>query len=473
MERKPIKTPADLRGMRVTVMGLGTKGGGVEVVKYLLRHKCKVKVTDLKKAEELKSSLEKINDKTVEYVLGAHREEDFIETDLVIPNPDVPRQSKYLESAKAAGVQITTDIALFFTFCAAPIAAVTGTRGKSTTVSVAGAIWQRLRKDTIIAGNILRSPLADLDNVQPSTPVVLELSSWQLEGLANSKMSPHWAVLTSLMPDHLNRYKSFDDYVSAKENIFRFQKKNDELILSLDYEKVSAYKEKAPGKFFGYSVKNIELTDGIKKEGEKVVYCAGDDNKTDLVTWDEMGGMGEHTKRNMLGGALLALRMGAPLADVREVLKSFSGIKHRLELVRVVAGRTFINDTAATIPEAVVAAINSFPNKRIILIAGGTDKNLDFNPLVIELKKDKVASLVLLKGSGTDKMLARWQDKPEEIPIVQTMTDAIREATKRSKPGDYIILSPGAASFELFKDEFDRGDQFCRFVQELKEEDFN
>lgn len=471
------RKPDDLKGLRVTVMGLGTKGGGVETVKYLVRHKAKVKVTDIKTAEELEPSLKKIKDLPVELILGAHREEDFVDADLVIPNPDVPLSSKYLAMARSAKVQIETDISLFFKFCPAPIASVTGTRGKSTTVTVAGQILRVKQEDTVIAGNILRSPLADLDNLRSDTPVVLELSSWQLEGLARKKLSPHWALVTSIFPDHLNRYKSMDDYVSAKELIFKYQKENDHLILSADDEIVSSFSEKSIGKLSWFSItKDLSQTKGdyiYVKNNEVTVNVNG--KISNVLSWDELGGSGVHTRANMMAGTLLALKMGASLESARIVLKNFKGVPHRLESVKVISGRTFIDDTTATIPEAVVAAINSFPDRRKILITGGTDKKLNFEPLVSKLSDESVAHVIFLHGSATNKILElinREKSKHAKSPVVKTMKEALELAVKTSLPGDVILLSPGAASFELFRDEFDRGEQFKAIVNNLKDTDF-
>lgn len=467
--RLRLRSPAGLRGLRVTVMGLGTKGGGVEAVKYLVRHKALVTVTDVKTAADLRPSVEVLRGLPVEFVLGAHRDEDFLHADLVIQNPAVPRNSPYLSRARGAGVPVETDISLFFLFCPAPIGAVTGTRGKSTATTVAGLILREKRPDTVIAGNIQRSPLADLDKLASDSPVVLELSSWQLEGIAPHRQSPHWAVVTTLLPDHLNRYDSFADYVAAKEIIVRYQTADDVAILPTDDTRASAFARLTKGTvyWFGpYPDNVLPARAGVFRRGRDVIFVR-DGVESSLLPWDEMNGRGDITKRNMLAGATLALSMGAGAASARQVLRTFPGLPHRLETVRVNKGRTYVNDTSATTPEAVVAALGAYSEHRIVLITGGTDKGLDYRPLAGALT-DNVAHVILLDGSATSKLRPLLRDtKFRSAPVVRIMADAVAHAAARSLPGDVVLLSPGAASFELFRDEFDRGEQFRRAVQSI------
>jgi len=268
-----------------------------------------------------------------------------------------------------------------------------------------------------------------------------------------------------------------DDYVSAKELIFKYQKENDHLILSADDEIVSSFSEKSIGKLSWFSItKDLSQTKGdyiYVKNNEVTVNVNG--KISNVLSWDELGGSGVHTRANMMAGTLLALKMGASLESARIVLKNFKGVPHRLESVKVISGRTFIDDTTATIPEAVVAAINSFPDRRKILITGGTDKKLNFEPLVSKLSDESVAHVIFLHGSATNKILElinREKSKHAKSPVVKTMKEALELAVKTSLPGDVILLSPGAASFELFRDEFDRGEQFKAIVNNLKDTDF-
>lgn len=498
-------SPRALHGMRVTVFGLGTKKGGTEVVKWLVRHDARVHVTDQKDAGGLRGSLEDLRGLPITFRLGGHDVRDVDEADLVIRNPAVPLEAPLLVRAKAGGTPVVMDTTLFFQFCPSPIAGVTGTRGKSTATAVAGEILRRTRPETVVAGNIQRSPLADLDRITADTPVVLELSSWQLEGIEPLRVSPHWAVLTTILPDHLNRYPNMAAYVAAKENIAKYQKVQDVSILPLDEPSGERFasKTRSQHRWFGAFSDFTVLRNTVKRrdEGKLVgLFRVGDrivrmweGGEEMILHWDELGGTGDHTKRNMLAGALLALEMGAALDDARAVLREFRGLPDRLEVIREFDGRTFVNDTTATTPDAVIAALRAFPEQRIVLITGGTDKNLDYAELAHALRTaTHIRAVVLLEGSATEKLRsalgqgashfakASWDKwgmhgtraKDQALGFithapVRTMAEAVRLAQEESEPRDVVLLSPGAASFELFRDEFDRGEQFLEEVKNL------
>lgn len=490
-----MRTPAELRGKRAVVFGLGTKGGGTEVVKWLVKHGADVLVTEKKTAQDLRLSLEGLRGLPVRYSLGGHRAEDFVDADLIVRNPAVPLDSLFLARAADRGIPVVMDTTLFFQFCPAPIAGITGTRGKSTATAVAGEILRQSRPETVVAGNIERSPLADLDRITKATPVVLELSSWQLEGIEPLARSPHWAVLTTILPDHLNRYTSLEAYVAAKETIVKHQTADDVAILPLDDEWGARFARltRARTTWFGdldRSEAIISTADGVEKQGlgisrfelsesvrtalvlrggQAVLYRGSDyDGQETLLASGEFSVLGEHTRRNMLAGALLALEMGASLEDVRAVLRTFRGLPNRLAVIREYAGRTFVNDTTATTPEAVMAALDAFRTRPVVLMTGGTDKNLDYRGLASFLHEaENLRAVVLLAGSATENLLVeirKRQSVRTAVPLsaepVSTMREAVRLAWKAAHPGDVILLSPGAASFEFFRDEFDRGQQF-------------
>lgn len=477
-------SPRAFHGLRVTVFGLGTKGGGIEVAKWLVHHGARVHVTDQKGADDLRGSLEDLRGLPVSFRFGGHEVGDVDEADLVIRNPAVPLDAPLLARARERETPVVMDTTLFFRFCPAPIAGVTGTRGKSTTTAVAGESLRRTRPETVVAGNIQRSPLADLDRITADTPVVLELSSWQLEGIEPLRVSPHWAALTTIQQDHLNRYPDMEAYVAAKENIVKYQKDQDVSMLPVDEPWGERFASKTPAqrRWFGalsdftvlrHTVKSGrgQLV-GLFRVGGSIVRLQ--ENVEEIILqWDELGGIGDHTKRNMLAGALLALEMGARLEDVKAVLREFRGLPNRLEVIREFDGRTFVNDTTATTPDAVIAALRAFPGRHTVLITGGTDKNLEYAPLAGALvKATNLRGVALLAGSATEKLVTAMEHghgspKPNILGPVRIMAEAVRLARGASEPGDVILLSPGAASFELFRDEFDRGKQFLEEVKNL------
>jgi UDP-N-acetylmuramoylalanine--D-glutamate ligase len=225
-----------LAGKQALVMGLGTRQGGVGVTRYLVSQGAEVTVTDLGDEASLRPSLDALSDLPVRYRLGEHVEEDFDTADLIVRNPGVPFNSPWLQRARERGVPIEMEMSLFFRACPAPIIGITGTKGKTTTATLCAAILERFHPETVLAGNMGTSALNQLDRIKPDTPVVLELSSWQLEGLADYEMSPEIAVLTNISQDHLNRYASMEDYIEAKRHMTRFQRSEDWFIINRNDE---------------------------------------------------------------------------------------------------------------------------------------------------------------------------------------------------------------------------------------------
>ena len=283
----------------------------------------------------------------------------------------------------------------------------------------------------------------------------------------------HWALLTGILPDHLNRYQNFEAYVQSKETIVAHQHPTDVTILPVDDPQAKRFAEKTRARivWFGVFREGEERRGfGLFRVGDRVLLRTPE-REGEVLPWGELAGQGEHTKRNLLAGALLALEMGASLDDARSLLREFRGLENRLEIIRG-KDRTFVNDTAATIPEAVSAALRSFPEHQIVLITGGTDKNLDYQGLAGALQHTpNLRAVIFLEGSATDKLLSALEGSPlvQGSPKVRTMPAAVEQAQAASRAGDVILLSPGAASFELFRDEFDRGQQFRDAVAEIQE----
>jgi UDP-N-acetylmuramoylalanine--D-glutamate ligase len=449
---------SDFKNKKVTVMGLGLVGGGVGVVKFLVKVGAKVLITDLKTKKQLESSLKKIRRLPVKLVLGKHRPQDFINTDLVIRNPGVPDDSSYLKIAEKNGVPIDNDVGIFFELCPASIIGVTGTKGKSTVVTLIHQFLKSKYPDVILAGNIGTSPLESLKRINKgSKKVVLELSSWQLEGLKNHKMSPQVALITNIYPEHLNRYKSLSAYINAKKIIFLFQKRGDHLFLNYDDKIVRRFSKKANSKVYFFSEKKIPKD--LKKiiEGLKI--------------------RGEHNISNVLAAISVANLYKVPFKNIRRVLGKFRWLPGREEFIAEIKGVKYFNDTTATMPDAAIFAIKTlsreFPRAKIILIAGGQDKNLDYKKLTKEIKKN-VRYLILFSGNASAKIKKgirslKISKKTFSIfPNINSMERAVKLASQLANRRDIVLLSPAAASFNLFKNEFDRGEQFNKFVKKLK-----
>ncbi|RMD51392.1 UDP-N-acetylmuramoyl-L-alanine--D-glutamate ligase [Candidatus Parcubacteria bacterium] len=472
----------------VTVMGLGRyqQGSGMGAAKWLIRHGAQTIITDLKSEEELEESMDLIMgwyekyremypDRTIYapvFVLGEHRQEDFVDVDCVVQNPGVPSESDFVLAAKKAGVSIESDVSLFWRFCPYPIIAVTGTKGKTTTTKMIGEMLTKVDDKAIIAGNIKVSPLEFLDELlheKQERPIVLELSSWMLESLPPAfkdlGKGPDVAVLTNVFPDHLNRYHSFGDYVHSKEIIFEWQSSDQYTVLNWDHETVRLMGERAKGKVFWCSKSYQDANGCYVKDGEIVFQQDGKIEK--VIDLQDVALQGEHNLENVLTSIAAARLRGIDWEIIRQVVKEFKGVSDRQELVREVDEISYINDTTATNPDAVMAALNRFgADKDIILIAGGMDKALKYDEL-----GDAIANtckhVVLFEGDASDMIEKAIDGRVPVTKGIKTMKDAVQTAKSLAASGDIVLLSPGAASFNLFKNEFDRGEQFREEVRNL------
>ena len=440
-----------LKNKKVLVMGLGLLGGGVATPKWLVRHGAKVTVTDLKSRADLSDSIKSLGPtaKKVRFVLSRHNESDFKTHDIIVVNPAVPKESPYLKIARESGAQLENEASLFFRFCRNPIIGVTGTRGKTTTANWTYHLLKQKSPGAALTGNSSDNPmLKALDKLDGQSPVVVELSSWHLELLPQSRRAPHIAIITNLFPDHLNRYKSLIAYARAKANIFKYQTKNDFLILNRGDSWTKFFLKQKP---IG-----------------RVVYFPTAANSR-FVTKKFIGEWGRHNWENLSAAIAAARPMGVSSALIKKALAALPQIKFRQEVVYKKNGLTIINDTAATSPDATIAALKRFSQQpaRLILITGGTDKGLVFSDWAAAVKKFvKKENLFLLEGSATNKMAAALQrkryfkdSKPQLYPTLPPLLTAVIEHAKMVKPA-LVLFSPSAASFEKFKNEFDRGERF-------------
>lgn len=455
-------TVRDLKNKRVTVMGLGRLGGGVGIVKFLAERGAKLIVTDIKQKEELSESLEQLKKFSgIEFVLGQHRKEDFIDRDLIIKNPGVSKRSPYLQIARDKGIPIQTDVGLFLQLSTASIIGITGTKGKSTTASL---LYELLKKNytTFLAGNIGKSPLDILSKADANSLVVLELSSWQLEDLTSLEISPHVAVILNIYPDHLNRHPDFSDYISAKKVIFQFQNTDDIAVLNYDDDVVRRFSSEVRGKvrFFSITnpVKGVFVKDGHIYLGE---------GKDALIAVPNIALKGNHNLSNVCAALSVGEIYKIRPKDMQSVLHDFSGISFRQEFIREIHGIKFFNDTTATNPQAAIAAIDRF-GPSLILIAGGVDKKLSYTELALKIAQ-RVKHLILLPGSASEKIKLHLGPLKKSPPVdeVSSMVEAVKSAFQHASSGDTIALSPAAASFNLFQNEFDRGEQFNEQVMNL------
>ena len=432
--------PQKLRGRRVVVMGLGVQGGGLGVAQFLRERGADLLVTDLRDATALAPSIAWLGTAGVRHVLGRHDLADFRGAEIVIRNPAVPLTSPYLEAAREAGAHIEMEMTLFLRWCgAAVVVGVTGTRGKTTTATALHAMLEAGGRPVALAGNLRISALAQLPDIGPRHTVVLELSSWQVEGLGMTGLRTQGAIITNLMPDHLDRYPSLGAYAAAKAPLVTNQQSDDWAVLPAADAWGDWFAERAGGRVVRYDP-------GAAPPG-----------------WERAGVSGEHNRSSLSAAAAAAAALGVDSEAVAKAVGSFAGVPSRQECLGTVGGVRVYNDTTATTPEATLAALDTIPGPWV-LIAGGSDKRLSFGRLAERLGSDsRLRVLVLLPGAGTDRLRPLVGDlRPIEA---EDMAEAVEAAFGAARSGDAVLLSPACASFGLFLNEFDRGDQFVQAVR--------
>lgn len=432
-------------GKQITIMGLGLLGRGVGDARYLAECGAEIIVTDLKTHEQLAESVAQLKSfPNITFVLGEHRLEDFCGRDLILKAAGVPLNSSYIAEAKKNKIPVHMSADLFAEISNIPIIGVTGTRGKSTVTYMVHAILKETGKKVLLGGNVRGvSTLALLSEATPEHTAVLELDSWQLQGFGEAKLSPHIAVFTTLFHDHSNYYRNnLGMYLADKANIFLNQKTEDILVLG---------KQCAPTIIEKY---------GDTLEAKTLVV----DELKLPDTW-ALNIPGMHNRYNAALALAVARALDIPDEISRRALGSFAGVSGRLELIRDMNGVKIYNDTTATTPEATLAALQALQTTtynlqpRIILIMGGADKDLDMNALLAKLPGMK--RIILLAGTGTSRIL-QWIPNAS---VYDTLEAAVTEAFLSAISGDSILFSPAFASFGMFKNEYDRGDQFNILVQ--------
>lgn len=485
------------KGKKITMLGLGLLGRGLNDAKFLAECGAELLVTDLKTRDELAPTIKQLSKyKNITYVLGEHRLEDFKNRDMIIKAAGVPLDSPYILEARKNNIPVEMDESLFCKlpslFCHSRVdgnpgfeapkmdprireddkegekcgekeiitIGITGTRGKTTTTYL---IYQMLKDyfgdDKVhLGGNIKGlATLPLIKKVKPGDIVVMELSSWQLQGFGDAKISPDIAVFTNLLPDHLNYYmkvskdeaEATQRYFTDKAQIFANQTKDDFLILEKDIKKIIG--ERYTGK-----IQSKIILPKISEVANWKPKLKGDHNLNHIMQALEVGKI-----------------FDIPENKIRRSLEGFAGVEGRLELIRNYKGINIYNDTTSTTPDALEVALKSLYGDlkgkgNIVLIAGGADKKLDMSGAVKNITKF-ASKVVLLSGTGTETIKSEILKNMKENAVeCDSLKKAVDQAVKFAKRGDVILLSPGFASFGMFKNEFDRGEQFVKLIKRLK-----
>ncbi|MBT9137737.1 MAG: UDP-N-acetylmuramoylalanine--D-glutamate ligase [Syntrophomonadaceae bacterium] len=444
-------------GGNVVVIGLGRSG--LAAARLLKKKGARVKVSEVSQGNnEIGERAKLLLDEGIEVETGRHSLSLIDEASLVVVSPGVPQQAAPISHARRRGVPVISELELAACFCRAPLIAIGGTNGKSTTVTLLVEIFKRAGKPALIAGNI-GYPLCDfVDELTPFDLVVVEVSSFQLETIKSFR--PWIAILLNITPDHLDRYNnSFDNYTQAELELFRNQSADDYALLNDDDPLVRMAPTKA--RVIKFSQRN-ELSEGtFVKDGW--VYSRFDGKEKAILSCDEIKLHGVHNRENVLAAVTAAIIYGVDSKDIGNVLRRFSGLEHRVEFVREVAGVRFINDSKGTNVGAVLKSLESISSP-IILIAGGRGKGADFSCLT-ELAAAKVKVAILL-GEATDVMEKELMEAVQ-VKRVDSLNEAVRLAHSLANEGDTVLLSPGCSSLDMFANFEERGEAFKKMVRDL------
>ena len=432
---------AHFEGKHITVMGLGLLGRGVGDAEFLASCGAHLTITDLKSKEQLATSMTRLESfQNITYVLGEHRLENFENKDFILKAAGVPLESPYIAHAKERGVPVRMSADLFAEISGVPIVGITGTRGKSTVTQMIYEVLQASGKKVLLGGNVRGvSTLSLLKEVTSEHVAVLELDSWQCHGFGEVKMSPHIAVFTTFMDDHLVYYHNdLDAYFNDKAQIYLNQTEQDTLVLGSQVAPLALQKHKAQIR------SRVIVPDALS---------------TDI----HLSIPGEHNRYNASLALAVSNVLHIPEQTAINTLTAFIGVEGRLQLVKEINGVRFVNDTNATTPDATLAGLKALSeNKNIVLIMGGHDKGIDMKKLTDAIPT-YAKRVLLLAGSGTNRILPTLPD----ASVFDSLQGAFNEAVAYAKAGDVVLLSPAFASFGMFKNEYDRGDQFVELVQRV------
>jgi len=456
------------KGKKILLMGLGkfAKGSGVSAAEFLAKQKADLTITDVKNKKKLVKNLQPLKKyKNIKYVLGEHKETDFANADWVVRNPDVLPANKYLEIARKNNIPIDNDVTLFFReYGVQNVIGVTGTRGKSTTTGLIHAMCKSQYFGSKLGGNIGESPLRFLPSLKAKKqPVVLELSNFLLSDLDTIKMSPHVGVWTNLYPDHLNKYPSINEYIVDKEKIFKYQKKDDVAVLNWDNEVTKQVGLKLKNKVYFFSLKEKMIEGAYIKDGYFIFSDEGIETKVCKVIATPL--LGEHNQANILAAISAARGFGIKWSAIKFAISEFKGVPNRLEIIKKIKGITFVNDCTATSPQATLAALKSFEQRKVILISGGNSKGFPLQELGEEISKSAKV-LIMVPGNANEEILKNIKEKELPVVAVKTLKEAVKKAQKLAVKGDYIILSPGLTWLPK-QNEFARGDEFRQIVKSI------
>ncbi len=445
-------------GRKVGIVGMARSG--LAAAELVLQLGGTPFVSDVLSLDKLESAIKRLEKSSIPFEYGGHTKK-LLECDYLIVSPGVPASLDILAQANAAGLPIFSEIELAYWVCRGRILAITGSNGKTTTTTLLGEICRQSGRPTVVGGNI-GTPFSSIARDVPEEGLaVIEVSSFQLERI--EQFAPHVAILLNLTPDHLDRYASFDSYCRAKLRLFENQATEHFSIINDDDQSTKNYQIAGQATRLTFSTSESIATDGVFLRGQRLIGRVGG-QEHDLIGVDEIGIPGRHNLSNAAAASAAALACGIEPEVISNVLKQFPGVEHRLEEVATIGGVRFVNDSKGTNVDAVIVALESI-SPRINLIAGGRDKAGDFSRL-IKPALGKLANMIII-GEAKEKI---FEQVGRDISVVMadSMADAVRRAFDLSHPGDTVLLSPGCASFDMYRNFEERGQDFKQEVKKLK-----
>lgn len=457
---------SELKDKKIMIIGLARTG--VALCQFLTRHGARVTVSDHKSKAELLNSLEQIEGLELEFDLGGHTPKKFIEQDLIILSPGVSPQLKIFDYARHHGVKVTGEFEFANWFVKEPVIAITGTNGKTTTAYLTQKMLTKSGVNSWIGGNYGKPVIEYLLSEEKADILVLEVSSFQLE--LCEKFNPKNVVFTNLAENHLDRYKTMEDYINAKRRIFTNTNPSTTSILNADDNAVIELARDPAvqrGRIFYFSRKDtlepqIMNIGGVVNMTEELRVRTGPEIES--FSLKGMRAKGFHSVENLMAAVLAAREHGATSEAIQQVVDEFKGIPHRLEYVRRVGGVQFFNDSKATNVHSVRRALDAF-EENIILIMGGKDTHLSYEPLR-DMVRSKVKSLILV-GEAKERINRDVGDFCETY-LIGTFEEAVLIAYQKSRIGDTVLLSPGASSFDMFDNYVERGNYFKDIVKQFQ-----
>jgi UDP-N-acetylmuramoylalanine--D-glutamate ligase len=446
----------DLHNKKVLVVGLARTG--IATAKFLKTKGSLVTTSEVQPEEEMKGAAQELKGMGISMEWGGHQIETFLNQDIIVVSPGVDLSIEPIQKARGQGVRVVSEIELAYPFIHAPIIAVTGTNGKTTTTLLLGEMLKEDGKKVGVGGNV-GEPLILFTNGKDRWDVlVAEISSFQLEAIEDFR--PRISVLLNITEDHLDRYARYEDYIEAKVRIFANQNSGDLAILNRDDPIVMQYREKVKAKKVLFSLRE-KLDEGAFSNGQSISLRLGREVEEYSITKTPLKGI--HNVENMMAALTAARIFGCSKKAIQDVLNRFEGLEHRLEFVREIEGVRFYNDSKGTNVGSVVKSLQSF-SEPVILIAGGKDKNGDLSPLK-KLVRERVKHLILM-GEAKERM-ARELGGQADTVVAKTMEEAVSLAHQKAKGGEVVLLSPACSSFDMFKDYKERGRVFKEVVLRL------